>query len=264
MAFDIVLGQYHHAESIVHRLDPRIKITLMLILFVAAFLANSFFALLVLLLLDIVIIALSKVRPKTVVKAVAPLAFLLIFPLFFNLFFISEGTSLFSWGAILITDHGAYQAGFMTLRLFILFLTATLLTLTTSTIMLGDGISAMLRPFVRFGLPAYEISMMVSIALRFLPTLFEDFDHIRKAQMARGAVISQGGPIKRVKLLLPLLVPLFAQSLRHAEELAVAMESRCYHGGTNRTHYRVFSVGRADVIAIAICTSILILMIVWL
>jgi energy-coupling factor transport system permease protein len=264
MAFDIVLGQYHHADSIIHRLDPRVKITLMIALFVTAFLANGIPGLLVMLALVLGVIALSTVALKTVAKALAPLAFLLIFPLFFNLFFITVGTPLFSWGAILITDHGVHQACFMTLRLFILFLSATLLTLTTSPIVLSNAIASMLAPFTRFGLPAYEISMMVNIALRFLPTLLEDFDHIRKAQLARGATLSQGGPIKRVKLLLPLLVPLFAQSLRHAEGLAVAMESRCYHGGTNRTHYRVFKIRRADICAIVVCAALLLVMILWL
>ena len=253
MAFDITIGNYYNAESIIHRLDPRVKISLMLLLFITAFIADSFTSLAAVLLLLLVVIALSAIPLPTVFKASLPLCLMLIFPLLFNLFFVSDGTPLLQWGLLQITSDGLYRALFMSLRLFMLFAAATLLTLTTSPIALCDAISAMLKPFTRFGLPAFEISMLLSIALRFLPMLMEDFNHIRKAQQARGAVFDHGGPIARVKALLPCLVPLFALSFRHAEELAMAMESRCYHGGEARTHYHLIHFANRDVAAIAAC-----------
>jgi energy-coupling factor transport system permease protein len=264
VAFDITIGQFHNADSLIHRLDPRIKITLFFVLIVTAFLTDGLPGLGLLLAFMLVAVALSSVKLRVVAKAMAPLCFLLIFPLVFNLFFTPGGTPLFSWGVILVTDEGAYRAFFMTLRLFTLFLSATLLTLTTSPIALCDATASMLKPFERFGVPSYEISLMISIALRFIPTLFEDFDHIRKAQLSRGAVFSRGGLIKRARALLPCLVPLFAQSFRHAEDLALAMESRCYHGGSNRTHYHVLKIRTSDIVASCCCGVLLAVMIVWL
>ncbi|MDR2586923.1 MAG: energy-coupling factor transporter transmembrane protein EcfT [Coriobacteriales bacterium] len=262
MAFDIAIGQFHNADSLVHRLDPRIKVTLLFVLIVAAFFIDNLLGLGIFLVFLLVTTALASLTPRLVIKALAPLSFLLIFPLIFNLFFIADGTPLLEWGPVLITDEGAYRAVFMTLRLLLLFFSATLLTLTTSPIALCDATAAMLAPFRRFGVPAYEISLMISIALRFIPTLLEDFDHIRKAQTARGAVFDRGGPIARVRALLPCLVPLFAQSFRHAEELALAMESRCYHGGDDRTHYHVLKMGARDACAVVACCALLVTMIV--
>ena len=264
MAFDIAIGKFHNADSVIHRLDPRTKVTLFFTLIVTTFLANGFFGLVVVVAILIACIALSAVPVKTVFKAIAPLTILLFFPLFFNMFFIASGNEIFRWGIILITDESLFRAFFMTLRLFLLLLSAALLTLCTSPIALCDATAAMLRPFRRFGVPAYEISMLISIALRFIPTLLEDFDHIRKAQKSRGAVFDRGGPIARVRSVIPCLIPLFAQSLRHAEELAVAMESRCYHGGENRTHYHILKFAPRDLAASLICLSALVVMIVWL
>lgn len=264
MAFDIAIGQYHHAESIMHRLDPRTKITLLIMFMVTAFLADSFPGIGLLALFLLFIIALCDIKATVVLKAFAPLSFLLVFPLIFNIFFIQTGTPLFHWGIILITDDGIMRAFFMTLRLLLLFLSATILTLTTSPIALCDATASMLHPFERFGVPAYEISMMISIALRFVPTLMEDFDHIRKAQQSRGAVFDRGGPLARIKSIVPCLIPLFAQSFRHAENLALAMESRCYHGGDHRTHYHILKFAPRDAIAAVTCAMLLIVMIVWL
>ncbi|MDR0351004.1 MAG: energy-coupling factor transporter transmembrane protein EcfT, partial [Coriobacteriales bacterium] len=214
MSFDITIGQFHNADSIVHRLDPRVKISLLFVLIATVFFANSFAGLGLVLLLLLIVTALSALTPTLVLKAAAPLCILLIFPLLFNTFFTPEGVPLFSWGIILITDEGLYRACFLTLRLLLLLISAVLLTLTTSPIALCDAMAAMLRPFERLGVPAYELSMMASIALRFIPTLLEDFDRIRKAQRARGAVFDRGGPIARLRALLPCLVPLFAQSFK--------------------------------------------------
>jgi energy-coupling factor transport system permease protein len=264
MAFDIAIGQYHHAESILHRIDPRCKVTLLFVFMATVFLADTFIGMGVLVLFLLFIIAISNIKLWVVFKAFLPLSFLLIFPLLFNIFFIQTGTPLVHWGVILITDEGISRACFMTLRLFLLFLSATLLTLTTSPISLCDATASMLHPFERFGVPAYEISMMISIALRFVPTLMEDFEHIRKAQQSRGAVFDRGGPIARIKSIVPCLVPLFAQSFRHAENLALAMESRCYHGGDHRTHYHILKFAPRDAVATLVCIVLFVVMLVWL
>ena len=264
MAFDIVIGHYYNTDSPIHRLDARAKVTMLFSLIITTFLTDGFPGLAVVAIILLVCLILSSIPIKTVLKAIAPISFLLIFPLIFNLFFTKDGDTLFQWGIILITDYGLYRAGFMTLRLFLLFLSAAMLTLCTSPIALCDASAAMLRPFRRFGVPSYEISMMISIALRFIPTLLEDFDHIFKAQKSRGAVFDRGGPIARVKSIIPCMIPLFAQSFRHAEELAMAMESRCYHGGDNRTHYHILKFERRDGLATAICLVALIVMIFWL
>jgi len=264
MAFDIAIGKYHNTDSVIHRLDPRTKINLFLIMLVSTFLANGYPGLGVLFVILFSGIALSSVPIKTILKAFAPVSFLLFFPFIFNLFFIKDGEVLFQWGILLITDLSLFRAGFMTLRLMLMFLSATMLTLCTSPITLCDATASMLRPFRRFGVPAYEISMMLSIALRFIPTLMEDFDHILKAQKSRGAVFDRGGPIARVRSMIPCIVPLFAQSFRHAEELALAMESRCYHGGENRTHYHVLKYAPRDFVALAICLSAFVVLIIWL
>ncbi|MDR3037356.1 MAG: energy-coupling factor transporter transmembrane protein EcfT [Coriobacteriales bacterium] len=262
MAFEIVIGQYHDASSPIHRLDPRAKATLLLVLIATAFFASSFLGLGLLLVFLLFVLALSTIPPRLLLKALAPVGFLLIFPLIFNLLFVAEGTELVHWGILHITSGGLYRALFMTLRLLLLFLGATLLTLTTSPIALCDATASMLGPFRRFGVPAYEISMMISIALRFIPTLLEDFDRIRKAQQSRGAVFDRGGPLARAKALIPCLVPLFAQSFRHAENLALAMESRCYHGGDARTHYHVLKFHPRDAVATVACLALLTVMIV--
>jgi energy-coupling factor transport system permease protein len=263
MAFDIAIGQYHNAESLVHRLDPRVKVTLLFVLIAAAFFINTALGLGLYFLFMLTVIALSSLPLRLVGKALAPVCFLLIFPLIFNLFFVAEGTELIHWGIIRITTEGISRAFFMTLRLLLLFLSATILTLTTSPIALCDAIASMLRPFARFGVPAYELSMMISIALRFIPTLLSDLDHILKAQQSRGAVFDRGGPLARLRALLPCFVPLFAQSFRHAETLALAMESRCYHGGSNRTHYHVLKMHVRDAVAALVCCALLTAAILW-
>jgi energy-coupling factor transport system permease protein len=243
-----VLGQYYHRESPIHALDPRTKLTLMLVAIVLAFLANSFISLAVLLAFLLAVMLLSRIPAPAVCKAVAPLAILVVFPLLFNIFFIHSGTPLVQTDFLTITDQGISRGIYMTLRLLFLFGIATMVTLTTSTIALSDAVAAMLKPFERLGVPAFEISMMVSIALRFIPTLTDSFQDIKKAQQARGAQFDEGGLIRKLRNIIVIMVPLFAQAFRHAEDLAVAMESRCYHGG-QRTHYRELTFKRRDLIA---------------
>jgi len=264
MAFEIVIGQYHPGRSLIHRLDPRIKLTLLLALTFAIFLADGFIGLGVLSLFLLICIALSAIPARLVFKALAPMAVLLMLPLILNIFLIHSGTILVSLGPITLTTGGLYQGGFVMLRLLLLLVSATLVTLTTSPIAFCDAIAAMLAPLERFGLPAYEVSMMISIALRFIPTLAEDFDRIRKAQRSRGAVFNVGGPIRRLKAIIPCLVPLFSQSFQQAEDLAQAMESRCYHAGGQRTHYHELRYARRDAIASLLAAALLAAMIIWL
>ena len=261
MALEGVLGKYMYRNSKVHALDPRVKLTLLFACIALAFVADSFAALGMLYALLFLCAALTRIAPLSILKAVAPLCLLLLFPLLFNLFFITEGEALVQAGPILITTEGVYRACYMTLRLFFLFAIATIFTLTTSSISVSDAIGAMLRPFARFGVPATELAMMVSIALRFVPTLISSYEDIRAAQQARGVDYSEKRPIARLRGMVSIMVPLFAQAFRHAEDLALAMESRCFHGG-DRTHYRELKIHARDLVAIAIIVFLLAALIV--
>ncbi|MDR2109168.1 MAG: energy-coupling factor transporter transmembrane protein EcfT [Coriobacteriales bacterium] len=256
MSLRVVIGQYYPADSVVHRLDPRIKLTLLLAWFALAFVADSLAGLGLLLALLFVTMLASRIPARVQLKALAPLLFLLLFPLIFNILFITTGDVLASVGPLTISSDGVYRAIFMTLRLLLLFSTAVLLTLSTSAIALCDALASMLAPFRRFGLPAFEIAMMAAIAMRFLPVLTQTYEHIRRAHLARGSKLGQGAPLARLRALAPVLVALLAQSFRMAEELANAMESRCYNGA-ERTHYHVLAIRRRDVISLIIMLIIL-------
>ncbi|MDR3136054.1 MAG: energy-coupling factor transporter transmembrane protein EcfT [Coriobacteriales bacterium] len=258
MAFDSIIGQYYYRDSLIHALDPRLKLSLLLFFIALAFVADSFLALFILLALLGWTVGLSRIPLPAVVKALLPTLALLLFPLLFNLFFVQSGTILTQLGGIAITDEGLYRGTYMSLRLLFLFSCATLVTLTTTTIAISDACAAMLRPFRRLGVPDIEIALLVSIALRFIPTLADAYSDILKAQQARGAIFDKGGPIARLRGLLPLLVPLFAQAFRHGEDLAVAMESRCYHGG-ERSHYRELRMRKADYGALAVVGAVALL-----
>jgi len=231
------LGRYYDVESPLHALDPRMKIHLLIVLVIGVFLAHTFAGLFVLLALVLTAIMFSRVPINFVLRAIAPFIIFFALPVIFSLFFASSGETLVQWGIIRVTAEGLYHAGFATLRLVVLFLLVTLFTLTTSSIATCDAIDYILAPFSRFGFPGHEIAMVMSIALRFIPTLQEEFTSIRKAQLSRGATFDEGGLIRRLKGVFPLIVPLFTSALRHAEGLAYAMESRCYVGGGHRTHY---------------------------
>ena len=261
MAFEGILGQYIHRDSVLHALDPRVKLLLLFGCIIMAFIADSFLGLGLLYLLLFTAAALTRIPPLQLLKAVAPFAFFLVFPLVFNLLFVSEGTVLLSAGPLLVTTAGVYRAFYMTLRLFFLFAIATVFTLTTSSIAISDAVGALLRPFARFGVPATELSMMVSIALRFVPTLISSYADIRAAQQARGMDLDELRPVARLRGLVSIMVPLFAQAFRQAEELAIAMESRCFHGG-DRTHYRELALHRRDYIAVVVILLVAALLIV--
>ena len=243
---NITLGQYFPGVSPLHRLDPRAKILLTIALITAVFLASSIPAYALLFLFIAGMAALSRIDVKFMVKGLKPVFFVIIFTFVLNLFFTSGGNTLFAWKFIKITDQGLKSAGFMALRLVLLILGTQLLTLTTSPIALTDGIESLLKPLSKIGFPAHELAMMMSIALRFIPTLIEETDKIMSAQRARGADFDSGNLFQKARALVPLLVPLFISAFRRADELATAMECRCYHGGEGRTRLNVLRFGRGD------------------
>lgn len=248
MLRDITIGQYYPVDSKIHRLDPRIKILISFLYLISLFIVEDIrvFGLVTLFLLAI--IKISKVPMSYILRGLKPIFLIIIFAFTINLL-MTPGDPVFQYGIITITMQGIYQAVFMVLRLVYLIVGTSLLTLTTSPIALTDGIEHLLTPYKKIGLPAHELAMMMTIALRFIPTLLEETDKIMKAQMARGADFESGNIFNRAKALIPLLVPLFISAFRRADELAMAMEARCYRGGENRTRMKVLKYGRRDIIA---------------
>ncbi|MBE5796020.1 MAG: energy-coupling factor transporter transmembrane protein EcfT [Clostridiales bacterium] len=261
MMKNITLGQYYPVDSWVHRLDPRTKILLTIAMIVAVFMVHSLVGYAIVLGFIYLSARMSKIPFRMLVKGVKALRFILILTFLMNLFFSSGETLLVEWGVIRITQEGLSQAIHYSLRLVFLVMGTSLMTLTTSPIALSDGIELLLSPLKKIHFPAHELAMMMSIALRFIPTLMEEADKIMKAQMARGADFESGNLLARAKAMVPLLVPLFVSAFRRAGDLAMAMESRCYHGGENRTRLRVLRITRNDWIAAA-CVAALIALIV--
>lgn len=245
MLKDITIGQYYPAESPVHALDPRFKILVMTAFIVSLFFIDAFWPYLLIFAWLFIVVASAKIPAKLVVNGLKPLRIILIFTFIMNLLFI-PGEELFRLGFISITREGIYQAVFMAIRLILLVMGTSLLTLTTSPIALTEGIEKLLSPLKRIGFPAHAIAMMITIALRFIPTLIDETDKIMKAQMARGADFESGNVLNRAKNLVPILVPLILNALRRAEELATAMESRCYRGDENRTKLNPLVVTHKD------------------
>ncbi|WP_097677465.1 energy-coupling factor transporter transmembrane component T family protein [Anaerosalibacter sp. Marseille-P3206] len=253
MIKDITIGQYFPGQTIIHRLDPRVKIIISFAFIISLFFINKFYPYLLVLGLILTIIKLSGVPIKYVVKGLKPLTFIILITFFINLF-MTKGVELFNIGPLTVTEEGLRQATFMALRLIFLIMGTSLLTLTTSPISLTDGIEKLLSPLKVIGLPAHELAMMMTIALRFIPTLLEETDKIMKAQMARGADFESGNILNRAKNLVPLLVPLFVNAFRRADELAMAMEARCYRGGDNRTRLNEIKMVKHDYVALIIMT----------
>lgn len=245
MLKDITLGQFFPGESAIHRLDPRTKILLTLVYIVAIFLIGNFTGYGILTLFTICVIAISKVPSSFVLKGLKPIMFFIVITALFNLF-LTGGEVIWQWWVFKITKEGLYLSAFMVLRLFFLVLGTSMLTLTTSPIALTDGLERLLSPFKRIGLPAHELAMMMTIALRFIPTLLTETDKIIKAQSARGADFESGNLLRRAKAMVPILIPLFISAFRRADELATAMESRCYRGGENRTRLHVLKYSAVD------------------
>lgn len=261
MMKNITLGQYYPVDSWVHRLDPRTKILLTIALIVAVFMVHSLVGYALVLGFVYLVARLAKIPFKMLVKGVKALKFILILTFLLNLFFNNGTTMLIEWGFLKISAEGLNQAIHYSLRLIFLVMGTSLMTLTTSPIALSDGIELLLSPLKKLHFPAHELAMMMSIALRFIPTLMEEADKIMKAQMARGADFESGNLIARAKAMVPLLVPLFVSAFRRAGDLAMAMESRCYHGGENRTRLRVLKITRNDWIAAAAVAALIALIV---
>ncbi len=234
MIRDITIGQYYPVDSILHRLDPRVKLIGTFLYIISLFVFDTLYGYLVVALFVVSVIKLSRVPFRFILRGMKAIVVLLLFMVFFNLFFTS-GDPLFQWEFIKITEQGLRLAVFMGIRLTFLILGSSLMTFTTTPNQLTDGLEKVMKPLNHIKVPVHEIAMMMSIALRFIPILLEETDKIMKAQMARGADFESGGVMKRAKSLIPLLVPLFVSAFRRANDLAMAMEARCYRGGDGRT-----------------------------
>ena len=247
MIRDITIGQYYPTDSVLHRLDPRVKLTGTLLFIVSLFLFHSFFGYIAVTLFLFSMIKLSQVPFRFIVRGLKAIIILLLFTLLFNLF-LTPGEPIFEFGFIDITKEGLKSAGFMAIRLIYLIIGSSLMTFTTTPNQLTDGLEKLMHPLHHIKVPVHEIAMMMSIALRFIPILLEETDKIMKAQMARGADFETGGIIKRAKSLIPLLVPLFVSAFRRANDLAMAMEARCYRGGEGRTKMKPLKYSSRDYI----------------
>ena len=248
---NITLGQYYPADSVVHQMDPRVKILLLIAVIVAVFLAGNLLAFAPIIAFLVIVTKLSKVPVKMMVKGLKPLRLILILTFVLNLFFLQGETVLLDLGFAQIKRESLMLAIHYSLRLILLVLFSSILTLTTPPITLTDGLERLLSPLRVIRFPAHEMAMMMSIALRFIPTLMEEADKIMKAQTARGADFESGNLIARAKAMVPLLVPLFVSAFRRAGDLAMAMEARCYHGGEGRTRLRVLKCEKRDYLACA-------------
>ena len=246
MLKDITLGQYFPGNSVIHRLDPRTKLIVLVVYMVTLFVASGWVSYGVLLLFLLTVIKISAIPGKSIVRGMKPLVMILVFTGVLNLFFNKDGRVLVDFWGITITTGGAERAAFMLVRILMLVTATFLLTYTTSPISLTDGLESLMNPLKVIKVPVHELSMMMCIALRFIPTLIEETDKIMSAQKARGADFETGNIFRRAKALVPILVPLFISAFRRADELATAMECRCYHGGEGRTALRVLRYKAAD------------------
>ena len=257
MIKDITLGQYFPGKSVLHRLDPRMKLGLAVLYIVMLFVAKGFLGLSVGVVFLVVSFLISGIPIKMMAKSVKPIVPIIIFTGILNLFFVSTGDVVFSWTIIKITTDGIRTMIFMAVRIVFLICGTSLLTYTTSPIALTDAIERILSPLRVIKFPAHEIAMMMTIALRFIPTLIEETDKIMSAQKARGADLESGSLIHRAKALVPILIPLFVSAFRRAEELALAMECRCYHGGEGRTRLKQLKTTYRDYVALLVTAAFL-------
>lgn len=259
MLKDVTLGQYFPGDSFVHKLDPRTKIIATLVFMVAIFMADTALSYGILAGFVIFLGLMAKLSLKQLLKSIKPLWVIIILTLVIHIF-SGKGTVLWSWKFMTITQEGITMGIKMSLRLILLLLVSSLLTLTTSPLVLTDGIEDLLRPFKKIGVPAHELAMMMTIALRFIPTLLEETDKIMKAQTSRGADFSSGNIMTRAKNMLPILIPLFISAFRRADDLALAMEARCYRGGEGRTRmHELHFAGRDTVAAVVLAGLFLVI-----
>ncbi len=248
---NIAFGQYYPADSVIHRLDPRAKVIMMVLYIVCSMVCKNIVAFGVLAVSAVVIVLLSKIPPGTILGSIRPVIVIMLFTVILNVFWTTGEWLLFEWGIIKIYAEGLYRAGFMMVRILsMIVVTSVFLTYTTTPIALTDGLEQLLGPLKKIRVPVHEFTMMMTIALRFIPTLIEETEKIMAAQKARGADFTTGSLVKRAKALIPILIPLFVSAFRRADELAVAMECRCYRGGEGRTKLRVLHYRASDAMAI--------------
>ena len=256
MLKDITLGQYFPGNTPVHRLDPRTKLMMVIVYIIALFLAKWWVSYGLMLAFLITVVAISRIRPKALFKGLKPLLIIMIFTALLYLFY-TDGEVLAQFWIFRITREGIVQATFLVLRIMMLVAGTFLLTYTTSPIALTDGLESLLSPLKKLHFPVHELAMMMSIALRFIPTLIEETDKIISAQKARGADFETGNIFRRAKALIPILVPLFVSAFRRADELATAMECRCYHGGEGRTKLKQLHYRAADFVTLGLGAALL-------
>lgn len=245
MSERITIGQYLTGDSFLHRLDPRVKIFLTIVFMVCIFLVSSYWGYAVFLGFVLLCMIMGEVPPKQLFKGLRPIFLILLFTFAINLL-TTPGELLFEVWVLRVTQEGLHKAVFIAIRIVLLVLGTSLLTLTTSPLSLTDGMEALMKPLTLVRFPAHELAMMISIALRFIPTLFDESDKIMRAQKARGADFESGNLFQRARAMIPLMVPLFLNAFRRAEELGTAMEARCYRGGAGRTRLNPLRMARAD------------------
>lgn len=262
MIRDITIGQYYPANSKLHRLDPRVKIMCTLLYLISLFLFKNIWGYVVATIFLAAVIKISKVPFKFIVKGLKPIIMLLMITVVFNLFLTTTGEVIWRFAFLQITDEGLKIACLMAIRLIYLILGSSLMTFTTTPNALTDGIERLLWPFQKIKLPVHEIAMMMSIALRFIPILLEETDKIMKAQIARGADLESGNIIQKAKAMIPILVPLFVSAFRRANDLAMAMEARCYRGGEGRTKMKPLVYQKKDYVAYIITVCYVVIAIV--
>ena len=256
MKRDITIGQYYPGKSVLHRLDPRMKLVLTFALIVVIFLCKSFFSLGLIALATVGAAVLSKVPAKMILKSLKPIVIILIFTAVLNIFYTQGGKTYFEWWEIAITEKGVNTAIFTMIRIVCLVVISSLLTYTTTPTMLTDAIERLLSPLKVFKIKVHTLAMMMTLALRFIPTLIEEIDRIMNAQKARGADLETGGIIQRAKALVPIFIPLMVSSFRRAYELAFAMTCRCYTGGEGRTRMKQMKLTPRDFVALLVCVAL--------
>ena len=261
MLKDITLGQYFPADTFIHNLDPRTKIVADVIFIVELFIAISWISYLVVFLYIVLTMILGHIKPRAILKGLKPLVYIIILTAVLNVFF-TTGDILYQVWIIKITRQGIQNAALMTVRVLLLVAGTFLLTYTTSPLSITDGLERLMAPLKLIKVPVYELSLMMSIALRFIPTLIEETDRIMSAQKSRGADFETGNLINRAKALLPLLIPLFVSAFRRADELATAMECRCYNGGEGRTRLKELHFKNTDWIALSFVLLLLVAVII--
>lgn len=252
MIRDITIGQYYPAKSLIHRLDPRVKIVCTLLFLISLFVQNSVLGYAFATVFLAVVVKTSKVPLKFIVKGLKAVVILLLFTVLMNLFLTTGGEVLVSFWVLRITENGLRTSVFMAVRLIYLIMGSSIMTFTTTPNSLTDGLESVLYPLNKLNVPVHEVAMMMSIALRFIPILLEETDKIMKAQIARGADLESGNLIQKTKAMVPILVPLFVSAFRRANDLAMAMESRCYHGGEGRTKMKPLVYKNSDYTAYAV------------